>query len=209
MKEPLREMASAVVDGEASEFELRRVLDGLDEAELKSLLGRHYAVRAVVRHETTALCPATVSRAIFAALDAEAPLASTRVPGRRRIPLGGLAVAASVCMVAVFGLRALAPAGAGAGTASTAGVQFAGTPTRSLAPLGPPAVVVNTMSAAAVPVGFAPAVRTPGAPGQFVGADRLAEDRLRLYMGEHVRNAALNTNQGMLPYARVVSDESR
>ncbi|MCG3171412.1 MAG: Sigma factor AlgU negative regulatory protein [Pseudomonadales bacterium] len=205
MKEPLREMASAVADGEASEFELRRVLDGLDEGELKSLLGRHYMVRSVVRGEATALCPPQVSAAIFAALDAEVPPAVAGARARRRIPLGGVAVAASVCMVAVFGLRALAPAGDAAGAA---GVQLAGTPARSLAPLGPPAAVVKTMPSAAVPVGFGPAARVPSVPGQFAGADRLAEERLRVYMDEHVRNAALNTNQGMLPYARAVSDES-
>lgn len=64
------------------------------------------------------------------------------------------------------------------------------------------------MPSAAVPVGFGPAARVPSVPGQFAGADRLAEERLRVYMDEHVRNAALNTNQGMLPYARAVSDES-
>jgi hypothetical protein len=31
---------------------------------------------------------------------------------------------------------------------------------------------------------------------------------LRLFMADHVQNAALNTNQGMLPYARVVSYEA-
>ena len=61
MNEPLREMVSAVVDGEASEFELRRVLDGCEDAAVGALLARHFAVRSVLRGETAALCPSQVS----------------------------------------------------------------------------------------------------------------------------------------------------
>jgi hypothetical protein len=54
---PLREMMSAVVDGEASEFELRRVLDErVRMPGSTALLARHFAVRAVLRGETAALC---------------------------------------------------------------------------------------------------------------------------------------------------------
>ncbi|HMV71637.1 MAG TPA: RseA family anti-sigma factor [Pseudomonadales bacterium] len=207
MNEPLREMVSAVVDGEASEFELRRVLDGCEDAEVGALLARHFAVRSVLRGETTELCPPQVSRSILAALEAEAPLGAAPAPvARWRIPLGGAAVAASVCLVAVFGLRALAPSSDGKAVEAPA---LAASDAQPLAPLGAPAAVMSTLPSAAVPVGFGPAVRVAPGAAQAVSADRLAEDRLRLYMGEHVRNAAFNANQGMLPYARVVSDESR
>jgi hypothetical protein len=36
-------------------------------------------------------------------------------------------------------------------------------------------------------------------------ADGAARERLRMYMLEHAGNAALNTPEGMMPYARVVS----
>lgn len=206
MNEPLREMVSAVVDGEASEFELRRVLDGCEDAAVGALLARHFAVRSVLRGETAALCPSQVSRSILAALEAEAPLGAAPAPARWRIPLGGAAVAASVCLIAVFGLRALAPSSDGQAVEAPA---LAASDAQPLAPLGPPVAVMNTLPSAAVPVGFGPAVRVAPGAAQAVSADRLAEDRLRLYMGEHVRNAAFNANQGMLPYARVVSDESR
>ena len=206
MNEPLREMVSAVVDGEASEFELRRVLDGCEDAAVGALLARHFAVRSVLRGETAALCPSQVSRSILAALEAEAPLGAAPAPARWRIPLGGAAVAASVCLIAVFGLRALAPSSDGQAVEAPA---LAAADAQPLAPLGPPVAVMNTLPSAAVPVGFGPAVRVAPGAATAVSADRLAEDRLRLYMGEHVRNAAFNANQGMLPYARVVSDESR
>ncbi len=206
MNEPLREMVSAVVDGEASEFELRRVLDGCGDAEVEALLARHFAVRSVLHGDAAVLCPPQVSRSIFAALEAEAPHGAVVAPARWRIPLGGVAVAASVCLVAVFGLRALGPSGDGKTAPAPA---LAVSDAQPLAPLGQPVMVMNALPSAAVAVGFGPAVRVSPGAAQAVSADRLAEDRLRLYMGEHVRNAAFNANQGMLPYARVVSDESR
>ena len=57
----LREMVSALVDGEASEFECRRVLAGMDDPALRGLVDRHYSLRAVARQEARLLCPATLS----------------------------------------------------------------------------------------------------------------------------------------------------
>ena len=70
MSEPLREMISAVADGEASEFECRRVLDGLKDGEVRSLLGRHYALRSVMRGEVDRLCPPQLTSKILAAAPA-------------------------------------------------------------------------------------------------------------------------------------------
>lgn len=206
MNEPLREMVSAVVDGEAGEFELRRVLDGLDDADakVKALLTRHYAVRAVVRREAACLCPQRTSDAIFAALDAEPPRAAARLAGRWRVPIGGVAVAASVCMVAVLGLRGFAPTG---GEAASDELQLAATGTEALPQLGPPLRIVNALPSVAVPVGFGAPAHLSSATIQTSAANRLAEDHLRFYMGEHVQNAWLNASQGMLPYARFVSDD--
>ncbi|MBK8993468.1 MAG: hypothetical protein IPM40_18165 [Gammaproteobacteria bacterium] len=204
---PLREMISAVVDGEASEFEYRRVLESVDDAGVTALLGRHYAVRAVARGEARALCPPALTAGILAAVAAQQPAAATAPAASRwRMPVGGVAVAASVCMAAVFGLRALAPEPAGipqvAVVASSAGT--------SLGELGRPGGLPVPVTGPAVPVGFGSAVPAPGGGLQHAGAspDQLAEQRLRLFMADHVQNAALNTNQGMLPYARVVSYEA-
>jgi sigma-E factor negative regulatory protein RseA len=204
MNGPLREMISAVVDGEASEFEYRRVLDSVDDAEVTALLGRHYAVRAVARGEAQVLCPPALTASILAALAAEAP--APAAAQRWRMPVGGMAVAASVCMAAVFGLRALAPEPAGmpqaAVVASSAGA--------SLGELGRAGGLPVQVAGVAVPVGFSPAVPALGGGLQHAAAnaDQLAEQRLRLFMVDHVQNASLNTNQGMLPYARVVSYEA-
>jgi len=186
--EPLREMVSALVDGESSEFECRRVLDGMESPELRALLARHYSLRAIARRDGRQLCPAPVTEAILAALEAEA----TPVRGARRVPawIGGAAVAASVCLVAVMGSRSLQTADGGGEAANLAAVGSLGT-------LGSPAVRPVVASSGAVQVGFGPA-----AP---VSADRAAEQRLRMFMVEHAEDAALNAPQGMMPFARVVS----
>lgn len=200
-------MISAVVDGEASEFEYRRVLESVDDAGVTALLGRHYAVRAVARGEARALCPPALTAGILAALAEQQPAAATALNASRwRMQVGGVAVAASVCMATVFGLRTLAPEPAGLPQSSV----VASSAGASLGELGRPGGLPLLVTGPAVPVGFGSAVPVPGGGLQHAGAspDQLAEQRLRLFMTDHAQNAALNTNQGMLPYARVVSYEA-
>lgn len=206
MNEPLREMISAVVDGEASEFEYRRVLDSVQDAEVQALLGRHYTARSLVRAEAHALCPPALTANILAALAAEADVPVAAAASRWRVPLGGVAVAASVCMVAVIGLRALAPGYDG----GAAGPAVAASGASALGQLGRPATAPVHVAGPAVQVGFGAVSPLPGAGAQPAGMnpDQLAEQRLRLFMVDHAQNAALNSNQGMLPYARVVGYEA-
>jgi len=79
-----------------------------------------------------------------------------------------------------------------------------------IAALGRPVALATSASGAAMPVGFGS--QMPVAAGErqpvAVAPDQLAEQRLRLFMIDHAQNAALNANQGMLPYARVVSYEA-
>jgi hypothetical protein len=80
--EPQREMASALVDGEASEFETRRLLEALGEPEVRALVARHYTVRTLLRRDAPELCPPELTASIFAALDAETSLQGA-VPASR------------------------------------------------------------------------------------------------------------------------------
>jgi sigma-E factor negative regulatory protein RseA len=205
--ERLREMVSAVVDGEASDFECRSVLHNMGDPEVRKLLARHYAVRAVARAEVRALCPPTLSASILAAVATEPPAAAAAAIPRWRMPLGGVAVAASVCMAAVFGLRALSPVPEGAAPAPAVAAVGGG---ETLGSLGRSAARAAQPPGYAVTVGFDPAARAArGAVPDAHGANRLAEERLQLFMHDHVQNASLNTNQGMLPYARVAAYETR
>jgi sigma-E factor negative regulatory protein RseA len=192
--EPLREMASALVDGEASEFECRRVLGGMDDGAVGALLGRHYTVRTLLRREAALLCPESVTRAIVAAVEAEPVTAgvTVREVSRWRGWTGGAAVAASVCLLAVGAVRTLQPEpSAPAGPVAGAAIAQLGTPARQLVPA----------AAGAVAVGFGPT------RPQRAGSGQVARERLQWYMVEHAQNAALNNPQGMMPFARVASYE--
>ena len=108
MNEQLRQSLSAVVDGEADAFELRRVLDELDrDPELRATWMRYHLIGSVIRGEHAALRGATADRlgqplAVVAeiassrltnAVDAAADTAGPRAPGVRA--RAGLLTAAS------------------------------------------------------------------------------------------------------------------
>jgi sigma-E factor negative regulatory protein RseA len=190
--EPLREMASALVDGEASEFESRRVLASMQDGAVGALIGRHYTVRTVLRREAALLCPDAMTNAIVAAIDAEPVIipAPAREAPRWRGWAGGAAVAASVCLLAVGAVRTLQQ------TPNAPAASVAGTP---IAQLGEPARQLVPAGAGAVNVGFG--TTAPRSAGQA------ARERLHWYMVEHAQNAALNNPQGMMPFARVASYE--
>ena len=209
--DPLHEMLSAVIDGEASEFEYRKVIEGLRKPELRSHMARHYALGSILRGEAERVCPATVTERIFAAIENEPALSQMKAP-RWRQPLLGMAIAASVCAVAVIGTRWMMPGGALPSTSlpSAAEVARVNKPeSQVLGELGQPAHRNTASSGVAAGVGFGAAlpvaVGSPGGPE--ADANRDAEIRLRRYLLEHEGNATLNGNQGVLPYARVVNFE--
>ena len=186
--EPVRESASALVDGETGEFETRRLLEQTTP-ELRALLDRHYTVRAVLRREADLLCPPALTASILAALERE-PLPGRvgAVPGWQRWA-GGAAIAASVCLVAVFGTRTLLQ------PEQAAEPSFVAAPSPIV--LGSPdlRVVTDTRGPVSLP-------RVPQND-----PDGFARERLQMFMMEHAANSALNTPEGMMPYARVVSHE--
>lgn len=192
--DPVREMASTLVDGEASEFECRRLLGTLPDPGLTDLLARHYTVRSLLRRDSPLLCPPELTRSLLDAIAAEPIPAGAVATPRWHRWAGGAAVAASVCLVAVMGTRM--------------SVSPDQPPERQLAALGAPvgalgspASVARVPRAAGTPVGFG-----QGAAMADTG-DLAAQRRLRAFMVEHAQNAALSGPQGMIPFVRVVSHE--
>ena len=192
--EPQREMVSALVDGEASEFETRRLLEVLGEPEVRALVSRHYTVRTVLRREAPELCPPGLTDSILAAIAAE-PRPAAAVP-RWRGWAGGAAVAASVCLVTVLGVRSASGPEAAAPSHSLASTGM------SMGNLGAPSVAALSGRSGAIPVGLGASL--PAADGN---ADRAAELRLQMFMLDHAQNASLNTPQGMIPFVRVDARE--
>ena len=114
MSEKLKQSLSAVMDGEADEFETRRVLDEIqrDDA-LREMWERYHMVSSAMRGET--LAPKAAKARFWAALDGdEAPAVEEVVVDRAPLPqsrrhlgrVAGVAVAATVAAVVIitFGL---------------------------------------------------------------------------------------------------------
>jgi sigma-E factor negative regulatory protein RseA len=213
-KERLDQSLSALMDGEATDMELHRLLKEVSEgSELRDKWKRYHMVSSALKGDA-AITPIDYSAAISAAIDEE--------PSHRQSALAGFvgsagrfAIAASVALVAVLG------------------VQQLNSPLDSVAPVSEFAGIEqvdeeNVGPAIQFPSGFQPIInaRTVSAGGnnkssQFVTpvievrqqAERnYSEAQLRAYMNDvmarHSNHAALNSNQGMLPFARLNEAEA-
>jgi len=184
MNEALRESLSAVMDGEGDELALRRLLARSEEAELRATWSRYHLARDALKGHAAAV-GVDLSGAVRQAIEAEA------VPRRKAAgswrSVASFAIAASVTAVVVLGGRELAGVGDRPGATPVA------------APVG----LVNTIGASPVRASYGaravPALQ-PTAAGAY---DELARQRLRLYSQDHAEQAALNTPQGLIPFARV------
>jgi len=213
-KERLDQSLSALMDGEATDMELHRLLKEVSQgSELRDKWKRYHMVSSALKGDA-AITPIDYSAAISAAIDEE--------PSHRQSVLAGFvgsagrfAIAASVALVAVLG------------------VQQLNSPLDSVAPVSEFAAIEqvdeeNVGPAIQFPSGFQPIInaRTVSAGGnnkssQFVTpvievrqqAERnYSEAQLRAYMNDvmarHSNHAALNSNQGMLPFARLNEAEA-
>jgi len=183
------ETLSAMLDDEAQDLEIRRVLRDLDaDQERQEVRGHWYRLqiaRAAMQGEAVIAAPDFAAR-VAQAIDAEPAPGETRVAGWRRA-VGSFAVAASVAAVVVVGGQSLGGAD--------------GTPAARVAPL--PVGVVNTVGATPVQASFGTRDLPVLRPADRTAYRELARQRLRLYAQEHAEHASLNTPQGMVPFARV------
>ncbi len=100
-RETLQESLSAVMDNEADELELRRVLSASEGADVRESWARYQVARAAMHNELL-LPQMDIAAAVSAAIAAEAVPAKARAPWRG---LGRLAVAASVTVAVLAGVR--------------------------------------------------------------------------------------------------------
>jgi len=189
-REALHESLSAVMDNEADELELRRVLAASEDAELRATWSRYQVARAAMHKEL--LEPRLdVAGAVFAALDKEP------VPARRLgawPALGRVAVAASVTLAVLVGVRFY-------NEADSTGAQ--------LAERGAlPASVMPQVQESAVLAGYSLGeVEQPQAGRSAQEASEWHQQRLPSYLRQHAQEAGLS--EGPLPYARAASLENR
>lgn len=183
---------SALMDGEARDLELRRVLRHLESAghegadtlsadALRATWHRLHLARHALHGEET-FANVSLLAGVRAAVDADPAPRSGAARGWLRAA-GRCAVAASVAALVL--------------------VVRPGDDAPSIARVAPlPVGVANTV---AVPVQASYGARDVPAlrPADRDAYRELARQRLRRYSQEHAEHASLNTPQGVLPFARV------
>jgi sigma-E factor negative regulatory protein RseA len=189
------ETLSALLDDEAQELELRRLLRDLDQQpELLERWRRDQLTRAALHGTPVYDAPdflAAVQAGLGAAPEGAAPggrgaAAAGMGAGAVRRAAGGVAIAASVMFAVLLGGQQLASVNDGAARVTSL-------------PVG----VVNTRGAVPVQASFGTGALPALQPVDRTAYRELARQRLRRYSLEHAEHAALNTPAGMLSFARV------
>ncbi len=209
MNEGVRESLSAFMDGEATELEIQRVLRDSSDAELRATWTRYHLTRSAMQELHSGVSvegTLDFATGVMTALEESATDASGAVtaPEPRRVngllrPFASLAIAASVAGAVVVGGQWLDGSEAPAATGTVA----SNVSRMSSAPLGSWGGVPLAASIQARPGNRAAAVDTAAI------YDALARERLQRYMLYNAEHAALNSSQGMMPYARVSRGEKR
>jgi sigma-E factor negative regulatory protein RseA len=195
-REALQESLSAVMDNEADELELRRVLNAIDDADTRATWSRYQIARAAM-HKELLIPHLDITAAVSAAIaDEVSPLKAARGPWRS---LGRLAVAASVTVAVLAGVRLY-------NQDDIAGAQLA-----QQAPQ-PASLSVPQVKGPAVLAGYTESnEQAPGpmANGVLQGQAGSQDQRLPGYLRQHAQQAALKGTESALPYARAASLENR
>ncbi|QAY84671.1 anti sigma-E protein, RseA [Pseudomonas arsenicoxydans] len=193
-REALQESLSAVMDNEADELELRRVLNAFDDVETRETWARYQIARAVM-HKDLLLPRLDIAAAVSAALADEAvPAKASRGPWRS---LGRLAVAASVTVAVLAGVRLY-------NQDEIAGVELAQRSSQQ-------SLVAPQVKGPAVLAGYNESSDATGpmANGVLQGQPGWHDQRLPGYLRQHAQQAALKGTESALPYARAASLENR
>lgn len=228
----LAESLSALMDNQASELELQRLLKALDaDPELKSTWSRYQIASAGIKGDVPVLASSDFASRVSAAIDAEETYSQQPQVAAKQDT--GSAAAGNVIAMP---LRWWQQAGRAAVAASVAGALIVGVQQyQSVAPqsvdvaanaaVSAPVAATET-KAANLPSGInAPALSARTVAVQSGYESRPQESRRVMYVPrqeatpvynedistylnqliqEHTDNASLNSGQGMLPYTRVI-----
>lgn len=194
-REALQESLSAVMDNEADQLELRRVLNAVDDAETRATWSRYQVARAAM-HKELLLPNLDIASAVSAALADEAVPAKVKQGPWRTV--SRVAVAASVTLAVLAGVRLYNQDDiTGAQLAAQQPVQQG--------------VTVPQAQGPAVLAGYSESSDQPTGPMANGVLQNQAgwDQRLPGYLRQHAQESALKGTETALPYARAASLENR
>ena len=191
MSEMMRETLSALMDDEANELEVERVLARVaGDPELRQAWVRYNMVRTVTGGQHPAYPGLDVSARVREELAGEGRgIAGLRQRWLR--PLASMAVAASVAATVVLGGQQLAQ------------LESSGQDSQAIASSVSPVGMVNSLGATSVQASYGTQSVPVLQPATRTAYQELAKQRLQKYMQAHAEQAALNSPGGLVPFARV------
>lgn len=194
MTDRLQESVSALMDGEASELEVRRVLARVESPEVRESWRAWQLTRGALAGDSLQFAQIDLSARIRASLEDEDPQVepTTPPPSSHRTawqrPLGGLAVAATVAVAVVMGGQWLrTPDGVEAVDQTAHGRVYPG-----------PMVTTPAASSEAVGGEFQGL-----APAAAMDPDREAELQLEQLLLQHSERTVIGVDGSTMPYARL------
>lgn len=232
----LAESLSALMDNQASELEIQRLLKALDaDPELKSTWSRYQIASAGLKKDLPVMASSDFAARISAAIDAEETYSLQSQPAAQQVAnqsTGGNVIAMPLRWWQQAGRVAVAASVAGALIIGVQQYQAVAPQTAEFAantPVTAPVAVNNETKAANLPSGInAPALSARTVAVQSGYESRPQENRrvmfvprqqaapiynedVSIYVNqliqEHTDNASINSGQGMLPYTRVILTE--
>ena len=197
------EALSALMDGDIDELSVRRTLRDIDDNDALRERWHRYHLASAAMHKELSGSVTDLSGAISQAIDAEKHSASR---AQRWVhPLGRFAVAASVTLVAVLGIQQYQQPDNSLATAESQPAFSEAQPLPSTFQM--PQLPIRTVSA----VGDSRERSRPVEIRQTI-SDQETHDHVQHYLNglmlRHTENAALNTNQGMMPFARMPNTQT-
>lgn len=225
--ERLKESLSVSLDGQASELELRRVLDGIGkDNDLRDTAGRYQLIGDALRGESSRFAGVDVSAGVMAAIEQEevdSALKEASGSGKNFVEgagdvvsvsslerwwssLGRVAMAASVAFAMVIGLRNVnAP--------HDEPVVAMNEPTTLSQPIQLNPGMQNNLGASGIRAGYNSRQHDSITPEQLAYAqsiaDRATQERFRAYALQHAELSAINHGQGILSFARLTSFDAQ
>ena len=197
MSKQWQESLSALVDDEADDLELRRILSQQSPEQVNDLWSRYHRVKSLMNDEAeTKFTQLDISSQVSAlVVDEPAHRSAQSSNANWWRPVASFAVAASVAVAVVVGVQYSTPNGASVSPAATVASSRV-YPAAINGAVGNVTASAQVNTAAALP------------SGSQLASTEDAEKRLEKYMLRHTQRAALNNNQGMMSFARVASFET-
>jgi sigma-E factor negative regulatory protein RseA len=206
MNEQQKETLSALFDGEANEFEMRRMLSELD-AESRAQWQRYQWIHDAAKNKlgecnfsisvVDAVAAQIAAEPVNTVRESEIKVQTVAAKKDWLKPLLGFATAASIAFVAVLGAQQW---GQDSSSAS-AGFVANGNVSASQLPISGGSGL-NTVSGSVSSLSLAREIET-------IDAQKAREkERLKYYLQLHAQNASFNDGQGLLPMARMSEEES-